>query len=116
MKSWIRPFFLSLAVLVVAVTPVAAATTLSIWVGQGVTELTFEGIDIRIESTGDVIVYLSIEDGHVVGRVELAPGSRSASVTITLVDDPDRVIFDGRIVAPSWFSDYLPQETGRGEQ
>jgi hypothetical protein len=116
MMSWIRPLWLSLAVLAVAAAPVAAASTLSIWVGSGVTELTFEGVDIRIETTGDVVVYLSMEDGHVVGRVELATGSRSATVSITLLDDPDRVIFEGRIVVPYWFADYLPQETGRGEQ
>ena len=115
-SRWIRPVFLTLGLLVVAASLVAAATTLSIWIGPGVTELTYEGMDIRIDSSGDVIVYLSFQDGDVVGRVEGIPGGGSASVTITVLDDPDRVIFDGRVVAPNWFSDYLPQETGRGEQ
>ena len=106
----------TLSALMMIATPVVAASTLSLWVGSGVTELTFEGVDLRIETSGDVIVYLSMEDGHIVGRVELAAGSRSATVTITLLDDPDRVIFEGRIVVPYWFADYLPQETGRGEQ
>jgi len=116
MKSWIRSLLPGLALLVLIATPVVAASTLSLWVGSGVTELTFEGVDLRIETSGDVIVYLSMEDGHIVGRVELAAGTRSATVTITLLDDPDRVIFEGRIVVPYWFADYLPQETGRGEQ
>lgn len=113
---WIRPVFLILGFLAMTATLVAAATTLSIWIGPGVTELTYEGVDIRIDSSGDVIVYLSFQDGDVVGRVEAIPGSGSAIVTITVLDDPDRIIFDGRVVAPKWFSDYLPQETGRGEQ
>jgi len=117
MTSWIRHTFLTLALLAMTVALVAAATTtFSIWVGSGVTELTYAGVDVRIDTTGDVIVYLSIEDGDVVGRVEAVPGTRSATVTITILDDPDRVIYEGGVVAPHWFADYMPEETGRGEQ
>ena len=120
MTSRIRLIFLTLGLLAMAatlaVTLVVAATTLSVWISPGVTELTYDGVDVRIDSSGDVIVYLSVENGDVVGRVEAAPGTKGATVTITVLDDPDRIIFDGRVVAPSWFTDYLPHETGRGEQ
>jgi hypothetical protein len=116
MTSWIRSIFLTLSFLLLAATVVTAAVTLGYWIGPGVTELNYQGVDIRIDSTDNVIVYLAVENGEVVGRVEAGPGTQSATVAITVLDDPERVIFKGRVVAPSWFSDYLPYETGRGEQ
>lgn len=113
---WMRRTLLALA-LVAASAPLGSALeTLSIGIGPGTTELQYAGYDVRVETTGDVIVYLSIEDGEVVGRVDALPGTAGATVTITVIADPDRVIFEGRVVAPTVFSDYLPQETGRGEQ
>ena len=113
---WIRTLCLSAAILGMATTLLFAAETLAIWVGPGVTEFEYAGFDVRVETSGDVIVYLSIVDGEVVGRVDAAPGTRGANVLVTLVDDPTRIIFEGRVVAPVWFTDYLPHETGRGEQ
>lgn len=112
----IRPLFLTAVLLAVSATLIFAAETLSIWVGPGTTEIDFAGVTVVVESSDDVIVYLSAVDGQVTGRVSTAPGTRSATVTIILADDPERVIFTGRVVAPVWFADYLPQETGRGEQ
>lgn len=117
MMRGIRPLLITGGLLALsAVVVLAAASTMSIWIAAGTTVFDFAGTDVRVESTGGVIVHLSQEDGEVVGRVELAPGSSGARVKITLVDDPDRIIFEGRVVAPSWFADYLPHETGRGEQ
>lgn len=113
---WIRPLFLAVILLAVGATLIFAAETLSIWVGPGTTDIDFAGVTVRVETSADVIVYLSANDGQVSGRVSTAPGTRSATVTIIIADDPERVIFDGRVVAPVWFADYLPHETGRGEQ
>lgn len=113
---WIRPLFFSAVLLSFGATLILAAETLSIWVGPGTTDIEFAGVTVRVETNADVIVSLSGVDGQVTGQVSTAPGTRSARVTITIADDPDRVIFDGRVVAPVWFADYLPQETGRGEQ
>jgi hypothetical protein len=79
MKSWIRFLLPGLALLVLVATPVVAASTLSLWVGSGVTELTFEGVELRIETSGDVIVYLSMEDGQIVGREIRRSGATHAS-------------------------------------
>ena len=113
---WIRTLWLTAAILGMATTLLFAAETVAIWVGPGVTDIEYEGFDVRVETSGDIIVYLSVEDGEVVGRVDAAPGTRGATVLVTLVDDPSRIIFEGRVVAPVWFTDYLPHETGRGEQ
>ena len=112
----IRPFFFTAILLALGATLLFAAETLSIWIGPGTTDIEFAGVTVRVETNADVIVYLSASDGQVVGQVSTAPGTRSATVTIILADDPSRIIFDGRVVAPVWFADYLPQETGRGEQ
>lgn len=113
---WMRTTLLALAIVATSAGLGTALQTLSLWVEAGVTEFEYSGYDVRVETTAEVIVYLSIEDGEVVGRVDTAPDTRSATVTITVIDDPERVIFEGRVVAPSYFSDYLPSETGRGEQ
>jgi hypothetical protein len=113
---WIRPLFFSAIFLALGATLIFAAETLSVWVSPGTTDIEFAGVTVRVETNADVIVYLSASDGQVVGQVSTAPGVRSATVTISVVEDPSRVIFDGRVVAPVWFADYLPQETGRGEQ
>lgn len=114
---WIRTFLVSVALLALgaAVLP-AAESTFSIWVSPGTTDIEFAGTVVRVETSATVIVSLTAADGQIVGQVDPAPGTRSATVTITVADDPARVIFDGRVVAPVWFSDYLPSETGRGEQ
>ena len=113
----IRPLLFSLVVVLLgSVLALAASTTLSIQVPPGSTELDFFGDTVLVETTDFVIVHLSKVDGQVTGRVDPAPGTASARVKITLVDDPDRIIFEGRVVTPIYFSDYLPQETGRGEQ
>jgi hypothetical protein len=115
--SWIRTLGLALLILLLAAGSLIAATSgLSILVRPGVTDVEYSGVSVRIESTDDVMVYLDTLDGEVVGRVEAVPGTDSADVTITVLEDPNRVIFSGRVVAPSWFADYLPCETGRGEQ
>jgi hypothetical protein len=114
--NWIRPLLFAAILLAVGATSLCAYQADTFYVRDGITELEFEGITVRVESTGDVIVQLSLVDGVVVGQVSAAPGTYSASVLIVVADDPDRIIFQGRVVAPIWFTDYLPQETGRGEQ
>lgn len=117
MMRWTRPFLITAALLALSSALVLAAiSTISVWVDPGTTEFEFVGVGVRVETTGPVIVHLSQEDGEVVGRVDPAPGTPGAKVKITLVVDPDRVIFEGKVVSPSWFADYLPYETGRGEQ
>ena len=113
---WFRILGLCVAVLGIAGTSLFAAETLAIWVAPGVTEFEYEGFTVRVETSDDVIVYLSIVDGEVVGRVDAAPGTRGATVLVVLVNDPERIIFEGRVVAPAWFTEFLPKETGRGEQ
>jgi hypothetical protein len=113
---WIRSTLLVLTLWAASASMVGAFGVLSLYVEPGVTEFKYEGFDVRVETTADVIVYLTLEDGEVVGRVDAAPGTRSANVVITVMDDPERIIFEGRVEAPSWFADYLPTETGRGEQ
>ncbi|RKZ17094.1 hypothetical protein DRQ53_04495 [bacterium] len=113
----IRPLLFSVVVVLLGTALALAATiTLSIQVPPGNTEIDFSGDAVLVETTDFVVVYLSKIDGQVTGRVDPAPGTTSARVKITLVDDPDRIIFEGRVVTPIYFSDYLPQETGRGEQ
>jgi hypothetical protein len=113
---WIRTFCLSLAILAMAASIPFALEERSIWVQPGVAELEYLGFEVRVEASDDVIVHLSLVDGEVVGRVDAAPGTRGANVLITIVDDPERIIFQGRVVAETWFADYFPNETGRGEQ
>jgi hypothetical protein len=111
-----RTFLFTLILLAFGASTLVAVESRTFWVGPGVTELDYMGIGVRVETTDDVIVQLSMEDGEVVGRVSTAPGTYNAQVLIVVADDPERVIFQGRVVAPVWFTDYLPHETGRGEQ
>jgi hypothetical protein len=113
---WIQTFWLTVLILAMGAAMPSALEERSIWVEPGVTEFEYAGFDVRVETSDDVIVHLSLVDGEVVGRVDAAPGTRGASVLITIVDDPERIIFQGRVVAETWFADYFPNETGRGEQ
>ena len=114
--KWIRPLLYSAILLVIGVTSPSAVESGTYFVPPGVAELEFDGMVVRVEASDDVIVRLSIVDGALVGQVSAAPGTFIAQVVIVVADDPERIIFQGRVVAPTWFSDYLPQETGRGEQ
>lgn len=113
---WIRTLLLALTLVVATSALTGALETLSLYVAPGTTEFEYQGFDVRVETTGEIIVHLTVEHGEVVGQVDAMPGTRSATVTITVIADPERIIFEGKVVAPSWFADYLPQETGRGEQ
>ena len=108
---------LGIVLLVFGVGVGVAATTLKIAVQPGVTLLQVEGIDIEVETTASVVVYLSVVDGEVSGSVEPAPGVRSSTVTITVLGSPETVIYKGRVTSPVDFTEYIfTQETGRGEQ
>ena len=92
-----------------------AANPIQLEFEPGTTEVELEGHQIRIETTGSIIVFFYIDGDVIEGEVENAPGTRSSTVTITVVGDPDRVIFQGRVVDAKEFRDYIPHETGQGE-
>ena len=92
-----------------------AANPVQMQIDAGVTEVEIEGHQIRIETTGDIIVSFYIDGDIIEGEVENAPGTRTSTVTITVLGDPDRVIFSGRVVGMKAFREYIPHETGQGE-
>lgn len=103
------PFLLTVA-------PAHAMESVQIALEAGTTDLEVGGKQIRIETTGAVEVTLRVDGDVVEGSVRSAPGTRSATVTITVLGSPDRVIFRGRIRGEQIFREYLPhQETGQGE-
>jgi len=89
MIRWMRPLLLTVGILALSTAMVlAASTTLSIWVDAGTSEFDFAGTEVKVESTAPIIVHLSQENGAVVGRVDLAPGTSTARVKITLAAKP----------------------------
>lgn len=93
-----------------------AAQTLQIAVEPGVTEIEVGDHTVRIETDANVIVSLTVDGDTITGTVSPASGTRSATVTITVLGPPDRVIFDRRFSREQIFRDYIPrQETGQGE-
>ncbi len=92
-----------------------AAETIRVSVPAGTTILEAGGQQVEVQTTQTVIVTLQVSGDVVQGSVELVAGTKSASVTITLLGPPNRVIFSGRVTGNRPFRDYLPQETGQGE-
>ena len=103
------------AVFVLAVSGVQAANPIRISVSPGVTVLEVGGQNIQVETTAPVVVVLRVSGDSVQGSVELEAGTQSATVTITVLGPPDRVIFDARVVGIRSFREYIPKETGQGE-
>jgi hypothetical protein len=97
------------------VVAVDAANPVRISVPAGTTVVEVANYSIQIESTDDVIVAIRVDGESVQGSVELESGTRSATVTITVLGPPDKVIFSGRVVGIQVFREYIPHETGQGE-
>ena len=102
--------------LFLAATPLKAAETVQFAIEAGTTEVEVDGLDIRIEASAPVVVILTVDGEQVEGVVRTAEGTRSATVTITILGSPDRVIFRGRVSGEEIFREAVPhQETGQGE-
>lgn len=102
--------------LLLTVAPLQAAQTIQIAVEAGTTEVALGDQQIRIEASAAVVVTLTMNGDVIEGMIRTASGTRSATVTITVLGSPDRVIFRGRISGEQIFREYMPhQETGQGE-
>jgi hypothetical protein len=103
------------SLLFLGVVAVEAANPVRLSVPAGTTVVEVGGYSIQIESTSNVIVSIQVSGENVQGSVELDSGTRAATVTITVLGPPDRVIFSGRVAGVKAFHDYIPHETGQGE-
>jgi hypothetical protein len=108
---------LTLAALCLLAWAVSAADTASykFSVPAGSTEVEIGGHRLLVETSDPVIIYVDVDGDLIVGAVEPVERGDVATVTVTLVGPPDRVLFRGRITEKTIFREVLPHETGHGE-
>jgi hypothetical protein len=114
---WSALLIILIASSLVAVGGAAARDTSAVKaiVEPGSTTLLVSGQQVEVQTTSKIIVTLSLQNGQIQGDVELAPGSDPAQVRITVIGNPDQVIFDGRVDQKQLFLRVIPGETGQGE-